>query len=416
MRGTIFPNTLPPIGYSDKFFIFASNPYPLSPYRMKKALKLIGSFIAGAGIGVIGACVGIYFVSGMSFETFGEKIAAVNGLEAAGIAGVIIVSLLLSFFLQVILHEGGHLVCGLATGYRFVSFRILHLTIIRHDGRLCIKRFAIAGTEGQCLLTPPDKPLQEIPCVLYNLGGVLSNLLTAAIAIILIIAVDGMPYPLEIFLLVFAFVGILLGLMNGIPMKIGGIGNDADNMRLLLKDKNSKQAMVTQLRVNALVQKGVRPKEMPEEWFRLEGETDYKNALQTTIRLMHIGRLQDREEWEAAYHELEEMMSHKEEVIGLFAKEMECELLCTALVTRRTERAEEIYTDKLAAYIRQYKDVMSSKQRILCVSALYREKDAAKAKEIYTAVCLRKDKYLMQGEVRSDIALMKSILAAENVL
>lgn len=214
-------------------------------------------------------------------------------------------------------------------------------------------------------------PVQDIPCVLYNLGGVLANLLTAAIAILPLIIVDGMPYPLKIFLGVFASVGILLGLMNGIPMKIGGIGNDADNMRLLLKDEGSKQAMVIQLRVNALVQEGVRPKDMPEEWFRQEGETDYRNALQATIRLMYIGRLQDREEWEAAYHELEEMMSHKDEVIGLFAKEIECELLCTALVTRRTERAEEIYTDPLAAYIRQYKDVMSSKQRILFYLELF---------------------------------------------
>lgn len=383
---------------------------------MKKALKLIGSFVAGAGLGVVGVCVGMYLVSGMSFETFGEKVAAVNGLEAAGIAGVIIVSLLLSFFLQIILHEGGHLVCGLATGYEFVSFRILHLTIIRRNGQLSIRRFSVAGTEGQCLLIPPDRPVQDIPFVLYNLGGVLANLLTAAIVILALIMVEEMLCPWKIFLGVFASVGILLGLMNGIPMKIGGIGNDADNMRLLLKDKNSKQAMVTQLRTNAWVQWGVRPKDLPEEWFRIEGEPDYKNALQTTIRLMYIGRLQDREEWEAAYHELEEMMSHKDEVIGLFAREIECELLCTALVTRRTERAEEIYTDRLAAYIRQYKKVMSSKQRILCVLALYREKDAAKAKEIYTEVCLRKDKYLMLGEVRSDIALMKSILTAENVL
>ncbi len=41
--------------------------------------------------------------------------------------------------------------------------------------------------------------------------------------------------------------------MNGIPMKMGGIGNDADDMRLLLKDSKSKQALVTQLGINALV-------------------------------------------------------------------------------------------------------------------------------------------------------------------
>ncbi|MCS2442966.1 hypothetical protein NXX09_23385 [Bacteroides uniformis] len=39
-------------------------------------------------------------------------------------------------------------------------------------------------------------------------------------------------------------------------MKMGGIGNDADNMRLLLKDSKSKQAPVTRLRINALGARG----------------------------------------------------------------------------------------------------------------------------------------------------------------
>jgi hypothetical protein len=109
-------------------------------------------------------------------------------------------------------------------------------------------------------------------------------------------------------------------------------------------------------------------------------------------------------------------MSHRHEVIGLLIKETACELLFTALVTKRTARAEELYTDELDTYIRQYKDVTSSKQRLLCALALYRDKDTAKAKEIYEATCQRKNKYLMQGEVSSDIALMKSILTAKNAL
>ena len=219
-----------------------------------------------------------------------------------------------------------------------------------------------------------------------------------------------------LFLLTFSLTGLFLALMNGIPMKIGGIGNDADNMRLLLKDSKSKQALVTQLRVNALVQEGMRPKDMPAEWFGQAEGIDYKNALQATIALMHASRLLDLEEWEAAHHAFGRVMDHRHEVIGLLIKETACELLFTALVTNKTAQAEELYTDELNAYIRQYKDVTSSKQRLLCALALCRDKDAAKAKEIYEATCRRKDKYLMQGEVRSDIALMKSILTAANVL
>lgn len=372
--------------------------------------------MTGACIGFVGVIGVRVLVLGDSFDGLCSRFAETGILETAGISLLAILLLLLAIFLQVILHEGGHLVCGLATGYRFVSFRIFNLTLIRKDGKLCIKRFSIAGTGGQCLLTPPDRPLEDIPTVLYNLGGVLANLLTAILAAIPLLAADGLPYLLKFFLLMFSLVGILLALTNGIPIRMGGIGNDADNMRLLLKDKKSKQALVVQLRVNALVQEGIRVKDMPAEWFSRTEDTDYKDALQVTTALLSASRLLDREEWEAAYNAFDNIMSHRHEVIGLLIKETACELLFTALATNRTGRAEELYTKELDTYIRQYKDVMSSKQRILCALALYREKDAAKAKEIYETVCLRKDKYLMQGEVDSDIALMKSILTAGNAL
>ena len=293
---------------------------------------------------MVGACIGFVGIIGVrvlvlgdSFDGLHSKFAETGMLETVGVSLLAILILLFSIFLQVLLHEGGHLVCGLATGYRFVSFRIFNLTFIRKDGKLCIKRFSLAGTGGQCLLTPPERPLEDIPTTLYNLGGVLANLLTAILAFLPLLTVDGLPYLLKFFLLMLSLIGILLAGMNGIPMKMGGIGNDADNMRLLLKDSKSKQALVTQLRINALV-------------------------------------------------------------------------------TKRTARAEELYTDELDTYIRQYKDVTSSKQRLLCALALYRDKDTAKAKEIYEATCQRKNKYLMQGEVSSDIALMKSMVTAKNAL
>ena len=252
---------------------------------------------------------------------------------------------------------------------------------------------------------------------MYNLGGVLANLLTAILAFLPLLTVDGLPYLLKFFLLMLSLIGILLAGMNGIPMKMGGIGNDADNMRLLLKDSKSKQALVTQLRINALVQEGMRPKDMPAEWFSQTEDINYKDALQVTIALMSASRLLDCEEWEAAYNAFEKIMSHRHEVIGLLIKETACELLFTALVTKRTARAEELYTDELDTYIRQYKDVTSSKQA--AATAPWHStgtRTQRKAKEIYEATCQRKNKYLMQGEVSSDIALMKSILTAKNAL
>lgn len=102
---------------------------------------------------MVGACIGFVGVIGVrvlvlgdSFDGLHSKFAETGMLETVGISLLAILILLFSIFLQVLLHEGGHLVCGLATGYRFVSFRIFNLTFIRKDGKLCIKRFSLAGT------------------------------------------------------------------------------------------------------------------------------------------------------------------------------------------------------------------------------------------------------------------------------
>lgn len=378
---------------------------------MKKAFKFIGGFLGGACIGFGGVTGAKLLFFGESFDNLANRFTTISCWEIVGIFLMSILLLLLALFLQVILHEGGHLVFGLATGYRFVSFRIFNLTFIRKDNKLCIKRFSIAGTGGQCLLVPPEKPLERVPTILYNLGGVLTNLLTSIIALSLLITINGIPFFPKFGLTLVTIIGLIMVMMNGIPMRINGICNDAGNIRLLLKNKKSKQALITQLRINALVQEGMRPKDMSEEWFRPPEGIQYKDTLQVATLLIHIARLQDQKKWEEAYEALQEVAQHEKEVGGLLICEVKCELLFMSLVTGRMEQAEKAYTDELKEYINQYKNVMSSKQRILCALALYREKDYTKAKEIYTTVCQQKEKYLMQGEVLSDIAQMKAILA-----
>lgn len=366
--------------------------------------------------GIALAGIALYFIDGMPVSVFVGKLAAFGFLRMCGIFLSAAVSVVAAFYLQVILHEGGHLLCGLATGYKFVSFRIFNFTIIRTGGKLRLKRFSVEGTGGQCLLTPPDVPLDKINYMLYNLGGVMMNVLCAAVATVLLFALDGMPYFLEFFLVMCAVLGICMALFNGIPMNIGGISNDAKNACMLRKDIRSRRTFVAQLRANALVQNGVRPKELPEEWFKDEEDIDYGNALQVSVRIMYAGWLLDNGQWQEAYDVLEDLEAHKQKIVGLFAFELECELMFAALVTGRPERAEEICSDKLMAYVNRLKGVMSSKQRLLCAKALYLDKDANRAKEIYDAVCAKADKYLMQGEVLSDIAIMQTFLTRESVL
>ena len=122
---------------------------------LKTLLKMIGGLLAGALIGLVVAGIGLICFTDLTFPEYIEKLKNVPLSEGSMVALTAIVAFVVFEILLVIIHEAGHLVCGLRSGYKFVSFRMMNLTFIRVDGKIRIKRYSIAGTGGQCLLLPP---------------------------------------------------------------------------------------------------------------------------------------------------------------------------------------------------------------------------------------------------------------------
>lgn len=371
---------------------------------MKKVIFFILACVAGAAIGFSIAALG------------GKDVDIWYGLLDMT---VLIVILLITAFLQIILHEVGHLVCGLLSGYGFVSFRIGTFTIIRQEGKLRLKRFNLAGTGGQCLMSPPrDVALDEVPTFLYNAGGVLMNLLTATIALVLLITCKSMmPNWLIYFLAGKMVIGYAFALLNGIPMKIGGVSNDGYNMLHLGKNKQSVKGFSVQLIANEMVQNGIRPADMPEELFDLGGDIDYSDPLQCNVEMMRLSRILDSGDISTAHEGFKELMlMHGQEILPMLASEARIEQAYTSLVTGDKEMAQKILEDKqLMNYIKAHASVMSSKQRILMAKALILDGNRSKAQDIYDKVVANRDNYLMQGEVASDIDLMQQLLNKENI-
>ncbi len=374
---------------------------------MKTVLKLIGGLLLGGMIGLlIGGLIVVLFTD-TTFSEYIDKYYSLDISEGIAIFLVAIGSFILSLAILIPIHELGHLVCGVLTGYKFVSFRIFNFTLLRENGKFRIKKFAIAGTGGQCLLTPPDLPLEEIPTGWYNFGGVLANLIMLVIALPFTF-LDLNPFVAE-GLWIFILIDFIMILLNGIPMQTGGVGNDGYNMKLLKKNLLSKQGIVNQLRANALIQNGVRPKDMPKDLFSNPKDIDYKNALEVSIPLMYSSRLIDNKEYAEALAEIEALYSHKEEIMPLYVKEIACELAFLYLRTGNQDEARKLLDKDLRKYIETYRKMMSSKERLLVAIALYLDKDEAKARELYEQFNARKEEYLLQGEVKSDLALIEDM-------
>ena len=308
------------------------------------------------------------------------------------------------------MHEAGHLIAGLWYKFKFVSFRVANLTLIKEEGKYKIKKFHIAGTGGQCLLSPPEETPSRKAVIGYLAGGALLNFATAILFFFIWMRADNLY--LDFLALYMWVIGLLFALLNGLPLKVGGITNDGYNIRLVAKDNESKQNILTQLYINAACQQGIRPRDMPEEWFKNREVTDYKNVFQVSERLTFASRLIDKREYDSAHAMLDDLHGHSKEIIGVLANEIDCELLYLELCHRKDlTRADELYTDTLKKYVEQASQTMSSKQRVLCSLAHFKENNPEAATAIYQKVVSKKDSYLMLGEVVSDIDLMEEIIS-----
>lgn len=372
---------------------------------------MLAGLVGGSAIGLlIGGGIVVLFKGGNWMDFF-EKLTSVAWGDLAKVTGFMLLWTVVSSVLQIIIHEGGHLVAGLLTGYRFVSFRVFNLTIIKKDGKFLFRRFSLGGTGGQCLMAPPDKPLDEINTFWYNLGGVLANIIVALIALLALCFCD-LPMWAETWMIMLIIVGVIYALMNGLPLKINGITNDGYNMLFLEKSKTTKQYLLYILQANASIQEGLQPKDLPASYFSGNESIDWSDALQTNWQMMVMARMENLHQWEELYKLTSEALSQKEKMPAIFWKEMTIEMIFVCLVTGRMEEARKLYTPEVEKYIKDYAPTQSSKQRMAFTIALLLEGLEEKADETFRKLKMQRDQFVLQGEVKMDIELMEWIQSA----
>ena len=75
----------------------------------------------------------------------GERAAGPSSKQDIFIYIILILSIYPALFFHIIVHEAGHLVFGLLTGYKFSSFRIASFMWLKENGKLKLKRLTAIG-------------------------------------------------------------------------------------------------------------------------------------------------------------------------------------------------------------------------------------------------------------------------------
>ena len=115
--------------------------------------------------------------------------------------------LLAADLLQSAVHETGHLLGGLLTGHRFLSWQWLFLHISK-NGNGCLTGSLRPPGRNQCLMIPSDSRF-----LLYNLGGILVNFILSVTGCVL------WPRFASLSLLALIYAGFFKAAANLLPLR-----------------------------------------------------------------------------------------------------------------------------------------------------------------------------------------------------
>lgn len=362
--------------------------------EMRQYIAMAFQLVLGAGCGLV--------IAGF-LDTLDWGMSPGKTLMACG---VVFLALYAAMAVQILIHESGHLVFGLLSGYRFCSFRAFSFMWLKEDGHIRMRKFSLPGTGGQCLMSPPDMKDGKLPVALYNLGGSLMNLFSALVCGLLSLAFGGSPVISGI-ALIFAVIGCMFAIVNGVPMRMGTVDNDGYNAYALSRNPEALRAFWVQLKVNEQIGKGVRLKDMPDKWFAVPGDAAMKNSMVATLGVFACNRLMDAHRFPEADSLMAHMLEMDSGMVGLHRNLLICDRIYGELIgENRREVLDAMVTKEQKKFMKQMKDYPGV-LRTAYALALLGERDAAKAEAIRERFAARARTYPYPSEIQSEQELMQ---------
>lgn len=319
--------------------------------------------------------------------------------------------ILIVFVFQIIIHEAGHCIAALISGYDFVSFRIFSFMLAKYEDGFKLKRFSVPGTAGQSLMAPPSWKDGKFPYRFYLAGGVILNTISGVFLVLLAIYI-GLDQYWGRFSMVSALLAFFSALQNGNPMKINGMSNDGYDMKQAARGENNRRVLRDILDFNARLQREELISEIPKSWLRYSDEEMLENLDDKgylgllNSKLMF---LMDAGELEQAYL-LVDLMVQQDHLVSIIRNELLCEKLYLELVLKqRPSEIENLYNSDLKKYINQTKKVLLSKRRVLYAYHKLWTKDESKAVSEKNAFNRLAKKYPILGELLLEKNLMEAV-------
>lgn len=205
------------------------------------------------------------------------------------------IGLILVIPLFIAVHEGGHMVFGLISGYSLMSYKIGPFEWYKKDEKIAFRVNSLSGVVlGQCLMIPP-KPKKKVKpkFFLYNAGGLIFSYLMDVVLIVLFFVIDN-GY-IKSLLIPMISISLFLTINNSVYQK-GGI-NDVCNHVMIKHNKNYIDSIMYQLEMINNITSGKRygAKTLYEPYFE-----DKLNHITITVAHFRFLQMIDKSNFQEA--------------------------------------------------------------------------------------------------------------------
>lgn len=369
--------------------------------KQEKKKTVWQHYITMAFLLLVGAACGIFTVMYMDRNSGAESLLYEELFTLAGLFA----GLSLAVFVQVVVHEAGHFMFGLLSGYQFNSFRVFSFMWIKEDDKIRFRRLSIAGTGGQCLMIPPDMTDGKIPVILYNLGGPLMNMIAGTVFLGLYFVCSDIPF-LAAILFLFSVIGFAFAIVNGVPMRAGGLDNDGYNAFSLTRNIEAMRSFWVQMKVNEQISKGIRPKDMPDEWFVVPPDEAMKNSMVAVMAVFACNRLIDAGRFEEAEKLMAHMLEIDSGITGIHYNLIVCDRIYIELITgNRKDILDGMLDKEQKKFWKRMKNFPSVLRTEYAYALLY-EKNVEKSNKVREQFEKWARCYPYPGDVQSERELM----------
>ncbi len=297
-------------------------------------------------------------VAGFSYIIYKLFYISFNSNDPRGLSTYIVglLAYLLFYYIHIVLHEGGHLIAGLLSGYKFYGFRVKSLALIkRQNKKYKLKRMPLNGTSGQCLMYYPDYQIGKTPYKFFNLNGCIVNIIVGTIALIIGLTVKDNSLKSCLFQS-FGIISLVFGVTNIIPCKFRGIKNDGYNTLEISKNTDTLECYFITLNTFALLTIADTcadfPKDIVTKILKKDfSKSDLTNDFVITAYLCQADLYYETGDFEKAY-EMQKSIMNNNSIIKIARIEAQCECLFFDLIKGEKENVDKLYTDELKNYIK----------------------------------------------------------------